>query len=84
MQKKSEILKKLNFLGQALDFLSPRKPGLYISRVDFFFFNPLFTEGGGGGGGRGGFAGPQAVSFLNNSFKTQANYLIHLCEFLFY
>ena len=38
MQKKSEIFKKRNFLGQALDFLPPRKPGLYISRVDFFFF----------------------------------------------
>ena len=35
MQKKSEIFKKRNFLGQALDFLPPRKPGLYISRVDF-------------------------------------------------
>ena len=30
MQKKSEIFKKCNFLGQALDFLPPRKPGLYI------------------------------------------------------
>ena len=38
MQKKLEIFKKRNFLGQALDFLPPRKPGLYISRVDFFFF----------------------------------------------
>ena len=38
MQKKSEIFKIRNFLGQALDFLPPRKPGLYISRVDFFFF----------------------------------------------
>ena len=38
MQKKSEIFKKHFFLGQALDFLPPRKPGLYISRVDFFFF----------------------------------------------
>ena len=36
-QKKSEIKKKRNFLGQALNFLPPRKPGLYISRVDFFF-----------------------------------------------
>ena len=38
MPKKSEILKKRNFLDQALDFLPPRKPGLYISLVDFFFF----------------------------------------------
>ena len=38
MAKKSEILKKRNFLDQALDFLPPRKPGLYISLVDFFFF----------------------------------------------
>ena len=38
MQKKSEILKKYNFLGQALYFLPPRKPGLYISHVGFFFF----------------------------------------------
>ena len=38
MQKKSEIFKMRNFLGQALDFLLPRKPGLYISREDFFFF----------------------------------------------
>ena len=37
MQKKLEIFKNRNFLGQALDFLLPRKPGLYISRVDFFF-----------------------------------------------
>ena len=39
VQKKSEIFKKHNFLGQALDFLSPRKPGLYISRVDFSSLN---------------------------------------------
>ena len=38
MQKKSEILKKCNFSGQVLDSLPPRKPRLYISRVDFFFF----------------------------------------------
>ena len=38
MQKKLEIFKKRYFLGQALDFLPPRKRGLYISRVDFFFF----------------------------------------------
>ena len=38
MQKKSKTFKKRHFLGQALDFLPPRKPGLYISRVDFFFF----------------------------------------------
>ena len=38
MQKKSEIKKKRNFLGQAIDFLPPRKPDLYKSRVDFFFF----------------------------------------------
>ena len=38
MQKKSEIFKKRNFLVEALDFLPPRKPGLYTSRVDFFFF----------------------------------------------
>ena len=37
MQKKSEIKKKCNFLGQALDFLLPRKPGLYISCMGFFF-----------------------------------------------
>ena len=37
-QKKSEIFKKQNFLGQALDFLPPRKTGLYISHVDCFFF----------------------------------------------
>ena len=36
MQTKSNIFKKRNFLGEALDFLPPRKPGLYISRVDFF------------------------------------------------
>ena len=36
MQRKSEIFKKRNFLGQALDFLPHKKPGLYISRVDFF------------------------------------------------
>ena len=39
MQKKSEIFKKHNFLGQVLNFLPPRKPGLYISHVDFFFFD---------------------------------------------
>ena len=38
MQKKSEILKKRNLLGQALGFLPPRKAGLYTARVDFFFF----------------------------------------------
>ena len=38
MQNKSEIFKKRNFSGQALDFLPPRKPGLYISCMDFFFF----------------------------------------------
>ena len=38
MQKKSEIFKKRNFLVQPFDFLPHRKPGLYISRVDFFFF----------------------------------------------
>ena len=38
MRKKSEIFKKRNFLGQALDFLPPRKSGLCISRVDFIFF----------------------------------------------
>ena len=38
MQKKSKTFKKRHFLGQALDFLPPRKPGLYISGVDFFFF----------------------------------------------
>ena len=38
MQKKSGIFKKRHFLGQALDFLPPRKPGLYISLVHFFFF----------------------------------------------
>ena len=38
MQKKSEIFKKHNFLGQALDFLPPRKAGLYVSHVEFFFF----------------------------------------------
>ena len=38
MQKKSRIFKKRNSLGQALDFLPPRKPVLYISLVDFFFF----------------------------------------------
>ena len=38
MQKKSEIFKKHNFSGQVLKFLPPRKPGLYISRVYFFFF----------------------------------------------
>ena len=38
MQKKSEIFKKRNFLGQALDFLPPRKPSPYISRVVLFFF----------------------------------------------
>ena len=32
------LKKKRNFSGQALDFLPPRKPGRYISRVDFFFF----------------------------------------------
>ena len=39
MQKKLEIFKKRNFLGEALDFLPPRKPGLYISRVDFSSVN---------------------------------------------
>ena len=38
MQKKLEIFKKRSFSGQTLDFLPLRKPGLYISRVDFFFF----------------------------------------------
>ena len=38
MQKKSEMFKKRNSSGQALNFLPPRKPRLYISRVDFFFF----------------------------------------------
>ena len=32
-------LKKRNFLGQALDFLPPRKPGLYKSRKDFSSLN---------------------------------------------
>ena len=41
MQKKSEIFKKCNFLDQVLDFLPPRKAGLYISHVDFFFFEYL-------------------------------------------
>ena len=39
MQKKLDIFKKRNFLDQALDFLPPRKPGLYISRVDFSSLN---------------------------------------------
>ena len=38
MQKKSEIFKKRHFLGQGLDFLPPKKPALYRSSVDFFFF----------------------------------------------
>ena len=38
MQKKSEIFKKPNFFGQTLDFLPPRKPGLHLSRVNFFSF----------------------------------------------
>ena len=38
IQKKLETFKKCNFSGQTLDFLPPRKPGLYTSRVDFFFF----------------------------------------------
>ena len=38
MQKKSEIFKKRNFLGEAVNFLPPKKPGLYKSRVDFSFF----------------------------------------------
>ena len=38
MQKKSEIFKKPNFLGQTLDFLPPMKPGLYLTRVNFFSF----------------------------------------------
>ena len=37
-QKKSEIFKNYDFLGQALDFLPSREPGFYVSRVDFFFF----------------------------------------------
>ena len=36
--KKLEIFEKRNFSGQTLDFLPPRKPDLYISRVVFFFF----------------------------------------------
>ena len=39
MQMKSEIFKKRNFFGQALDFMQPKKPGLSVSPVDFFFFN---------------------------------------------
>ena len=38
MKKKIVNFLKTNFSGQALDFLPPRKPGLYISYVDFFFF----------------------------------------------
>ena len=38
MQKKSEIFEKPNFLGQTPDFLPTRKPGLYLSRVNFFSF----------------------------------------------
>ena len=38
MQKKSRIFKKRNLLGQALDLLPPRKSVLYISIVDFFYF----------------------------------------------
>ena len=38
IQKKLETFKKRNFSGQTLDFLPPRKPGLYTSQVDFFFF----------------------------------------------
>ena len=41
MQKKSEVLKKRNVLDQALDFLPPRKTGLYISRVDFSSSNVM-------------------------------------------
>ena len=33
-----DTFKKRNLSGQTLDFLPPRKPGLYISRVDSFFF----------------------------------------------
>ena len=32
------ISKKSNFFGQTLVFLPPGKPGLYISRLLFFFF----------------------------------------------
>ena len=38
MQKNPEIFKKFNFLGQTLNFLPPRKPGIYTSCMDFFFF----------------------------------------------
>ena len=39
MQKKSEILKKRNLLGQALDLLPPKKAGLCTAHVDFFSLN---------------------------------------------
>ena len=38
MQKNPEIFKKCNFLGQTLNFLPPRKPGIYTSHAYFFFF----------------------------------------------
>ena len=36
MQKRSEIFKKHNFLGQALDFLPPRKPGQPGNQVSIY------------------------------------------------
>ena len=38
IQKKLEMFKKRNSSGHTLDFMPPRRPGLYISRVDFFVF----------------------------------------------
>ena len=35
MQK--NFFQKRHFSSQSLDFLPPKKPGLYISRKDFFF-----------------------------------------------
>ena len=37
-RKKMAILKKHSFHGQTLVFLPPGKPGLYIQRLQFFFF----------------------------------------------
>ena len=39
------IFKKRNFFGQTLVFLSPGKPGLYISRLYIFFFEYYIFRG---------------------------------------
>ena len=44
MQK--NFFQKRHFSSQSLDFLPPKKPGLYISRKDFFFEKNTSTGNG--------------------------------------